>query len=105
MPARSRLVVPLLLAATLALSACGSADDDNSLTGAFNKSFDESWNTEFVAGCVTESKKAGAPESQATPICNCLAEELGKTLDGISEKMNPPEAKLEAATEICLGNI
>lgn len=100
-----RFTIPWIVVVTLGLSACGSADDENSITGAFNKSFDESWNTEFVAGCVTESQKAGATEAAATPICNCLVEELGKTLDGISEKMNPPQAKLEAATEICLGNL
>ncbi|MEP2101454.1 MAG: hypothetical protein ABJP02_02370 [Parasphingorhabdus sp.] len=105
MTLKSRTLLPTILVLPLVLSACGSADDENSLTGAFSKGFDESWGTEFVAGCVTESKKAGATEADATPICNCLAEELGKSLDGISEKMNPPEAKLEAATEICLGDI
>lgn len=100
-----RVTIPSVLAATLILSACGSADDENSIAGAFNKSFDESWSTEFVAGCVTESQKAGATEADATPICTCLAEELDKSLDGITEKMNPPEPKLEAATEICIGNI
>ncbi len=102
---RFHCVVPVALAVTLILSGCGNADDENSLTGAFNKSFDESWTTEFLAGCVTESTKAGATEEAATPICNCLVEELGKSLDGLGEKMNPPEAKLDAATEICLGDI
>ncbi|WP_422345638.1 hypothetical protein [Parasphingorhabdus sp.] len=88
-----------------ALIACGSADDENSLAGSFAKGFDESWNTEFVAGCVSESKKAGASEADATPVCTCLAEELDKSLDGMSEKMNPPEAKLDAAMEICLADI
>lgn len=103
LPRSSHIIAVLTF--SLALTACGSADDENSLTGAFNKSFDESWGTEFVAGCVTESTKAGATAADATPVCNCLAEELGKNLDGISEKMNPPEAKLDAATEICLGDI
>ncbi|WP_108811232.1 hypothetical protein [Sphingorhabdus sp. Alg231-15] len=102
---RFQCVVPAVLAVTLILSGCGNADDENSLTGAFNKSFDESWTTEFLAGCVTESTKAGATEEAATPICNCLGEELDKSLDGLGEKMNPPQAKLDAATEICLGDI
>ncbi|GAA0485508.1 hypothetical protein GCM10009096_30300 [Parasphingorhabdus litoris] len=105
MPRKSRFVASAILATCLTLSACGSADDEDSLTGAFTKGFDESWNSEFVAGCVTESKKAGATEADATPICTCLAKELDKSLDGISEKMNPPEAKLEAASEICLGEL
>lgn len=102
---KSSFIIPSILVATLALAACGSADDENSLTGSFSKSFDESWNKEFVAGCVTESKKAGATEAAAAPVCDCLAKELNKTLDGMGEKMNPPEAKLEAATEICFGDI
>lgn len=101
---KSLINLSAVLPAMLLLAACGSADDENSLTGAFNKSFDEGWNTEFVAGCISESKKAGATEADATPICNCLAEELDKSLDGITEKMNPPQEKLEAATKICIGD-
>ncbi|QTD55081.1 hypothetical protein [Parasphingorhabdus cellanae] len=105
MPSNYLFRVPAVLTATFILSACGSADDENSLTGAFNKNFNESWNTEFVAGCVAEATKAGAAEADATPLCDCMAKELNEKLDGIGEKMNPPQEKLEAAGEICFGSI
>ncbi|MEP3224941.1 MAG: hypothetical protein ABJO01_03120 [Parasphingorhabdus sp.] len=102
---QSAFLTAALLATTSLISACGSADDENSLAGAFNQSFNESWNSEFVVGCVSEAKKAGALEADATPVCTCMAEELDKSLDGIGEKMNPPDAKLDAATQICLGDL
>ena len=99
-------ILPVLVfAPLLCLTACGSADDENSFTGAFNKGFEESWNKEFVAGCVAESVKVGASETDSRPICECLAGELEKSLEGISEKMNPPEAKLEAATKVCMPDL
>ena len=90
-----------MVASCVALAACGSADDENSMSGAFNKGFEESWSTEFVKGCVSEAVKVGAAEAEATEACSCVGEKLLPTLDGFTEKMNPPQEKMEQALKAC----
>ena len=85
----------------LALASCGSADDENSMSGAFNKGFEESWSTEFVKGCVSEAVRVGAAEAEATEACSCVGEKLLPTLDSFTEKMNPPQEKMETALKAC----
>ncbi len=91
----------VLLISCIGLASCGSADDENSFSVAMNKGFDEGWTTEFVESCVAEAVKVGAPESDATTACECVSGELAGKLDGISEKINPPKEKMNAALKAC----
>ncbi len=90
-----------LLIFCVGLASCGSADDENSFSGAMNKGFDEGWITEFVESCVAEAVKVGAPQSDAKTACECVSGELVGKLDGISEKINPPKEKMNAALKAC----
>ncbi|MEP2990178.1 MAG: hypothetical protein ABJN65_14450 [Parasphingorhabdus sp.] len=90
-----------LLISCIGLASCGSADDENSFSGAMNKGFEEGWATEFVDSCVAEAVKVGAPQSDATTACECVSGELVGKLDGISEKINPPKDKMNAALKAC----
>jgi len=91
----------IVIASSLCLAACGSADDENSFSGALNEGFEEGWSEEFVKSCVAEAVKVGAAESDARPACDCVSDKLLPTLDGFSEKVNPPEEKMDAALRAC----
>lgn len=90
-----------LLISCMALMSCGSADDENSISGAMNKGFDEGWTEQFVESCVAEAVNVGAPQADATKACECVSGELLGKLDGMSEKINPPQDKMNAALQAC----
>lgn len=71
----------------------------------FTKNFDEQWDKEFTESCVAESVAAGAPEEVSTELCNCVKDDLLTTLDGMVEKTNPPQDKMDAAIAKCTADI
>lgn len=78
----------------LTLSACGEGS-------AFDDEFNKSWSDEFTKTCVAEAVKVGAPEADAQPACECVTKELATSLDGMTEKLNPPQEKMNAALRAC----
>lgn len=98
---KNSLSTMVLLMSCIGLASCGSADDENSFSGAMNKGFDEGWTKQFVESCVAEAVNVGAPQADATKACECVSGELLGKLDGMSEKINPPQEKMNAALQAC----
>ena len=99
---KNRITILATSLVCLFLAGCGSADDENSFNGALNKGFEEGWFDEFAKSCVAEAVKVGAPEKESTEMCECVSTELFPMLDGWSERINPPQEKMDAALNACI---
>ena len=97
-----RKLYGVALGSLFLLSACGSSDDSQGSSGKFSEGFDKGWTTEFVKGCTSEAIKTGMPADESSKVCECMAKHLNKSLDNVAEKINPPEAKANAALEACM---
>ena len=91
----SRMKITMATASfALTLSACGEGS-------AFSEELNKGWSEEFTKECVAEAVKVGAPEADARPACECVSKELTASLDGMSEMMDPPMDKMNAALKAC----
>ena len=82
----------VILLASLGLVSCGE----------FEKGFNEQWEKDFAAECAKGAEEQGGNAEIAAKNCECITKELVVSLDGITEKADPPVAKVNAALEKCV---
>lgn len=77
------------------LAGCGEGSE---------KTFNDSFNKEFSASCVTSASKGGVPTSTANSICDCAIAKIDEKYSAM-EKLSVSEEELDPILSECLSSV